>query len=129
MSLIRRLALPAALLGLYLLGTAALAAPLSLLTATYTVATPPTAVVQGGQLQVAVDLKNTGDEVWLNAGANPVNLTYHWYDMSGATVLWDGLRSPLPASVPAQGTASVAAKVNTPASPGVYQLRFALVKE
>ena len=130
MRLDRRAALPVALLVAGLLfGSSALAAPLALLTAQYTVAAPPAAIAAGGTATVAVQLRNTGDEAWANAGPNPVNLTYHWYDPSGAVVLWDGVRSPLPAPVLAGGTATVQAVVRAPDGAGPYLLRFALVKE
>src|SRR5438270_425708 len=110
-------------------GSAA-AAPVAVLAATYTVPTPPTTLVQGASAQVSVQVTNTGNEVWPAAGANPVNLTYHWCDAAGATpVVWDGLRTPLGADVAPAATRGVTATVALPASAGTYQLGFALVKE
>ncbi|HZP95170.1 MAG TPA: SpoIID/LytB domain-containing protein [Candidatus Limnocylindria bacterium] len=113
-----------------ILGSASFAAPLGVLAATYAVPTPPAAVAAGATIAVAVQLTNTGDEAWTSTGANPVNLTYHWYDASGSTaVVWDGVRTPLGADVAPQGQRTVTATVVVPASPGRYLLRFALVKE
>jgi peptidoglycan hydrolase-like amidase len=112
-----------------LLANTSLAAPLNVLAATYTVPTPPTTAVIGATLQVSVQLTNTGTETWNAAGANPVNLSYHWYDGSGAAVAWDGMRTPLGGDVAPQGQRTVAANVVAPAAAGAYTLRFALVKE
>jgi len=126
---IARFFLPATLLACFLFSSTALAAPLGVLAATYTVATPPTTVPVGGALQVGVDLKNTGDEPWTTAGSTPVNLTYHWYDSAGAAVVWDGLRTALATPVVPQATTTTAANVKPPTAAGTYQLRLALVKE
>ncbi len=126
----RRVLLPVAVAVLgSLLANVSFAAPLTVLRARYTVAAPPTTAIAGATLTVAVQLQNTGDEPWTTAGANPVNLTYHWYDSSGTAVVWDGLRTPLPAAVAAAGAVTVNATVRAPAAAGAYQLRFALVKE
>ncbi len=130
MPLSRRIALPLAVVVFALLGSGSIAAPLNVLTATYAVPTPPTAVPVGSVTKVSVQLTNTGDEAWSPTGANPVNLTYHWYDAGGTTtVVWDGLRTPLAAAVAPQGAATVAANVGAPPAAGTYTLRFALVKE
>ena len=130
MPLTRRLLLPVAVLVLgALLANVSFAAPLTLLRAQYTVPTPPTAAATGATLTVAVQLQNTGDEPWTTAGANPVNLTYHWYDAAGAPVIWDGLRTPLPAAIGPGGVILVNANVRAPDTAGTYQLRFALVRE
>ncbi|HYU03276.1 MAG TPA: hypothetical protein VEL02_05465, partial [Jatrophihabitantaceae bacterium] len=97
--------------------------------ATYTVATPPSAIPAGGNAQIAVALTNTGNQTWNIAGANPVNLSLHWYDASGNTVLWDGPRTALGAPVEPTATRTITATVTAPPVPGAYLLRFALVKE
>ncbi len=131
MSLNRRVTLPVVTAILFsLLGTASFAAPLNVLAATYAVPTPPATVAAGATVQVSVQLTNTGDEPWNSTGANPVNLTYHWYDASGTSaVVWDGVRTPLGADVAAKAQRTVSATVVAPASAGQYLLRFALVKE
>ncbi|MDQ2953212.1 MAG: SpoIID/LytB domain-containing protein, partial [Chloroflexota bacterium] len=126
---IARLAIPAILITCLIAAPSAAAAPLTLLSATYAVAIPPVTAGAGVSFSVSVQLTNTGDEAWTTAGSFPVNLSYHWYDASGATVLWDGARNPIGAAVPPQGQSTVTANVTSPAAPGSYQLRFALVKE
>ncbi len=98
--------------------------------ASYQVAAPPASAPAGATIAVAVQLTNTGNQTWNASGTNPVNLTYHWYDPSGANaVVWDGLRTPLGGDVAPAAQRSVSASVVVPATPGQYQLRFALVKE
>ena len=129
-SLPRRL-LPALalLIGGALLANVSFAAPLTTLNATYTIATPPISVAAGATLAVQVQVNNNGDEAWNSTGLNAVNLTYHWYDAAGQTVVWEGQRTPLGGDIPVQGLRVVAANVVAPANPGIYTLRFALVKE
>ncbi len=124
-----RLAIPAILSACLIAAPSAAAAPLALLSATYSVATPPTTAGAGITLPVNVQLLNTGDEPWTTAGVYPVNLSYHWYDSSGSTVQWEGARTPLGAAVGPQTSTTIAATVIPPNAPGSYQLRFALVKE
>ena len=57
-----------------------------------------------------------------------VNLSYHWYDANGATVAWDGARTPL-AGLRQNDVRSVDAVVATPATPGTYTLKFDIVRE
>ncbi|HUG05592.1 MAG TPA: SpoIID/LytB domain-containing protein [Candidatus Limnocylindria bacterium] len=97
--------------------------------ATYTVAAPPAAIPAGGNAQFAVALTNTGNQTWNTTGANPVNLSLHWYDAQGGTVLWDGPRTALGAPVEPGASRTVTATVTAPPVPGSYLLRFALVRE
>jgi SpoIID/LytB domain protein len=97
--------------------------------ATYAVATPPTTIPAGANAQIAVALTNTGNQTWNIAGANPVNLSLHWYDAGGQTILWDGPRTKLDAPVEPGASRTVTATVTAPPVPGAYLLRFAMVKE
>ncbi|MEP6694839.1 MAG: hypothetical protein ABJB39_09355, partial [Chloroflexota bacterium] len=121
--------MPATLLVCVLLAIPVHAAPLPVLSATYTVPTPPTALVQGGSVPVSITLQNVGNESWTIIGANPVNLSYHWYDAAGASVMWDGPRTKLTSDVVVGATHTITATVASPPTPGAYRLNFALVKE
>ena len=77
----------------------------------------------------SVPLANSGVAPWTATGANLVDLSYHWLDATGAVVVWDGVRSPLPADVPPGGNATVSATVTTPTKAGSYVLVFDLVRE
>src|SRR5437867_6590393 len=75
-------------------GGPALARPAETLVATY-VASPPPTVPAGNPFVVSVMLTNTGTEAWKSTAPGLVTLSYHWYDPSGATLIWDGARTPL----------------------------------
>src|SRR5204863_372268 len=58
-----------------------------------------------------------------------VDLSYHWTDLAGKAVVWDGARTPLGADVAPNTSRSLTAVITTPAQPGTYILQLALVKE
>ena len=80
-------------------------------------------------LKLAVTITNTSSFTWPAGGTSPVHLGYHWIGNDGQTLLWDGLRSNLPADV-APGTAvTVSATIATLPAVGSYLLRLDLVRE
>ncbi|HEY8829837.1 MAG TPA: hypothetical protein VIM83_04480, partial [Candidatus Limnocylindria bacterium] len=89
----------------------------------------PASVPAGTAITLPVTISNLGTETWTAAGANPVDLSYHWMDLSGKAVVWDGARTKLTADVPPTGTQQINASITAPASPGPYVLQIALVKE
>ena len=98
--------------------------------ATYQVPNPPQPAAAGAVVQIPLTLTNTSNIAWNSTGANPVNLTYHVYDVTGANaIVWDGMRTPLGADVAPAGTRPVTANVQLPPNGGQYLLKFALVKE
>ncbi|MDQ2969356.1 MAG: hypothetical protein M3R37_13715, partial [Actinomycetota bacterium] len=78
---------------------------------------------------VQITLGNTSNFTWPSAGANPVTLSYHWLTSAGKTVVWDGLRTKLPADVPAGQLTQVQANLAFPSAAGTYILRWDLVQE
>jgi hypothetical protein len=123
-----RFILPAVMI-MSLFATPAAAAPGAVLACTYTVPTPPTTLVQGASARISVTLLNTGNEMWNAAGANPVKLSYHWYDAAGTTVVWEGERTILATDVAAGANRVLDATIAAPPTAGAYRLNFALVKE
>src|SRR5438445_774024 len=113
---------------LLLQGGAALAMPAKTLVATY-VASPPTSVPASTTFVVAVMLTNTGTDTWKSTAPGLMNLSYHWYDASGGTVMWDGTRTPLAGDVAPTQQRLVQLTVSAPTTPGAYLLRIALVQE
>ena len=109
-------------------GTSALAAPAGTLRATYDAA-PPTQIPAGSAFTVAVTVSNVGTDSWSVSGASPINLSYHWIDGGGASIVWDGVRTPLGADVAPGAQRTVQAQVLSPATPGSYFLLLALVQE
>jgi peptidoglycan hydrolase-like amidase len=98
------------------------------LIATY-VASPPASAPAGTTFVVPVTLTNTGTENWKSTAPGLVNLSYHWYDASGATVVWDGARTALGGDVAPSQQRTVQLAVTAPAVVGGYLLRVALVQE
>ncbi len=79
---------------------------LSAYVAQFTAPTLP-AFVAGGTYTVAVTVKNAGAAAWNATGTNPIDLSYHWHDSAGNTVVWDGTRTLLTGNVaPGASTAS-----------------------
>jgi SpoIID/LytB domain protein len=109
-------------------GGAALAMPAETLVATYG-ASPPASVPASTAFVVSVMLTNTGTERWRSTPPGQMNLSYHWYDSSGAVVVWDGARTALGADVAPTQQRQVQLAVTAPTSPGTYLLRIALVQE
>src|SRR5207237_1246579 len=56
---------------------------------------PPASAPAGAPIQVPVTVSNAGTDTWNATGANPVDLSYHWTDLAGKAVVWDGARTPL----------------------------------
>jgi len=96
--------------------------------ATYAVGAVPQLQI-GQTVAVPVTVTNTGLGVFPAAGATPVDLSYHWYDQSGKLVVWEGLRTALPADLRPGQTVPLQAQVQSPPDGGTYQLRFDLVLE
>jgi hypothetical protein len=77
-----------------------------------------------------VEVANRGSETWhSNGGQYPIFLSYHWTTDDGDTVVWDGLRTPLPRDVIAGDQIVVRILVNTPDEPGLYCWTPAIVQE
>ncbi|GAC1698870.1 MAG: hypothetical protein NVS9B6_09680 [Candidatus Limnocylindrales bacterium] len=85
--------------------------------------------VSGAQTAVPITVSNSGNFTWPAGGATPVNLSYHWSDSAGNTVVWDGLRTKLSADVAAGASQSLQATVQVPTVAGTYTLRWDLVQE
>ncbi len=82
------------------------------------------------QFSVPVEITNSGSETWYCEGTQQVNIAYHWYDMDGNTVLFDGARTPLPIRALNPGiTVRGSALVEAPRIPGRFSLELTLVQE
>jgi SpoIID/LytB domain protein len=105
--------------------------PITALAGFIATVTPPTlpAFIAGGTYDVPIVLKNSGAAAWNATGPNLVDLSYHWSDTAGKTVIWDGTRTPLVANVEPGATANVTLKLGTPRDPGTYFLTIDLVRE
>lgn len=80
--------------------------------------------------KLAIEIVNGSSQDWRGDAFCPVNLSYHLLDSRGETVVFDGLRTPLPGEVvPAGGRMEAEIKVCTPVPPGTYRLAPSLVQE
>src|SRR6185295_1304353 len=84
----------------------------------------PPQVRAGEAFSVLTRLFNRSRHAWIAEGAARVNLSYHWLDESGRTIVKDGLRTPFPLPVPPGGRVSVRQKVVAPEAPGRYLLEL-----
>ncbi len=74
-------------------------------------------------------LENAGSAPWRSRGREGVQLAYHWLDLLGNPIVWDGVRTPFPRRVePGEGVA-LDVTVVAPRPPGGYRLAFDLVEE
>lgn len=97
--------------------------------AAYDSSAVPTRATAGTPFTATVSVTNRSSFVWSAGGPNPVRLAYHWSDLAGNTVVWDGQRSALAADVAIGAAASVRATIAPPPTPGSYLLRLDLVRE
>jgi hypothetical protein len=76
-----------------------------------------------------IPLTNSGTSAWPAGGSTPVRLSYHWHDSAGHLLVWDGVRTALPADVPSGGSTTITARVTAPELGGAVRLTFDLVRE
>ena len=96
--------------------------------ATYQVGAMPTIGI-GQTVLVPVTVNNVGQGIFSATSSTPVDLGYHWYDQIGKQVVWDGLRTKLPADLQPGQSVALQAQVQSPPDGGTYQLRFDLAQE
>jgi hypothetical protein len=85
--------------------------------------------IAGATHSVDVPLTNIGTSPWNATGNTPVRLSYHWRDGAGRLLVWDGVRTSLPADVPIGGTTTLAARIVAPDVGGSVHLTIDLVRE
>ena len=99
------------------------------LDAEYGGSTSPATIVPGGNVNITVRVKNDGLATWRAAGANPVRLGYHWFDMASNAVVWDGARTALPRDVTPGEEVSLVVDMHAPRAEGAYALAWDMVQE
>lgn len=85
--------------------------------------TPLPTFCAGKTAKVSVSLANNGVGPEATWTTNIYHLSYHW-KQGGVVVIYDGLKTSLPANVPAGGHVSVSATVQAPGAPGSWELVF-----
>lgn len=104
-------------------------APAETYGAIYDISTLPARTSTVTPIHTAVALTNTSDFTWNAAGGDAVRLAYHWSDLHGNTVVWDGERTVLPSNVPAGASVTVQVTIAPPPVVGAYVLRVDLVRD
>ncbi|SDE30477.1 FkbM family methyltransferase [Desulfuromonas thiophila] len=90
----------------------------------------PSACLAGELLEIPLRVCNSGMQSWYGVGRYPVRLSYHWQDDAGASVVYEGLRTPLQHDRISPGTeVTERIRVLAPDQPGVYTLQLTLVQE
>lgn len=91
----------------------------------------PASVPAGSVFVAHVTVRNASPVEWRGGrgGPNALNLAYHWLAPSGATLVLDGRRTPLPRRVGPGESVSLEASIDVPVKPGDYVLEVDLVQE
>jgi hypothetical protein len=76
-----------------------------------------------------VALENAGTATWRSRGSEGLQVSYHWLDMLGNPIVWDGVRTPLPRPLPPGERLELDLPLRAPRPPGRYRLAFDLVEE
>jgi hypothetical protein len=97
--------------------------------AVYDIAALPALASTLAPIETTVTVTNASSFAWAATGPEPVRLAFHWADLDGRTLVWDGRRSALSADVPVGTAMAVHVTIPTPAVPGAYRLRLDLVRE
>jgi SAM-dependent methyltransferase len=94
------------------------------------VAVPVASMVSGKGTGVSVEVINLSGQVWGENSLYPVNLSYHWLSGAGEVLIFDGMRTPLPANGIGPGQVFRGAMlVEAPREAGAYTLVLTLVQE
>jgi hypothetical protein len=83
----------------------------------------------GQTTTVPVTIRNIGTGTFPTTSSFPVNLSYHWTSASGASVVWDGARTPIGPDLLAGQSVTVNANVTAPTTGGSFLLKLDLVQE
>jgi hypothetical protein len=91
----------------------------------------PASVPAGSVILARVTVRNASPVEWRGGrgGLNALSLAYHWLSPSGATLVLDGRRTPLPGRLASGDSVSLEASVDVPVKPGDYVLELDLVQE
>jgi N-acetylmuramoyl-L-alanine amidase len=92
----------------------------------------PMSVSAAQTLNVNLTIQNVGSFAWTQGGPNPFRLGFQWYNAAGQPVQFPpelDFRQPLPHDISPNGSVTLTARLRTPDTPGVYQLRWDMVHE
>ncbi len=91
----------------------------------------PASAHAGSVVVARVTVRNASPVEWRGGrgGPNALSLAYHWLAPGGATLVFDGRRTPLPGRVASGESVSLEALIEVPVRPGDYLLELDLVQE
>ncbi|MBU9360038.1 methyltransferase domain-containing protein [Burkholderia multivorans] len=72
----------------------------------------------------SVRIRNAGPVPIASTESVPLAMSYHWLDVNGTVVVWDGLRTNLPIELAAGESLTLICRIQTPPEPGIYRLQF-----
>jgi len=87
----------------------------------------PGSLEAGSEISIPIVVTNDSSLSWMPTSGFAIS--YHWLDTAGETVVWDGLRSPLPDTVAPGTSIELTVSVQAPRRPGDYLLRWDVVQE
>lgn len=94
---------------------------------TVVVESPPTRLDAGDVVSVVLEITNDGSLSW--STDDGFALAYHWLDLHGEPVVWDGRRTALPRVMAAGDSVEMEAILEAPPQAGEYFLVWDLVHE
>lgn len=75
-------------------------------------------------------LKNTSNQLWVGLSTTPILLSYHWFNMAGDVIVFDGIRTAIPGSELQSGQiVTVEMTVVAPSSAGLFRLIVSPLQE
>jgi hypothetical protein len=86
-------------------------------------------VEPGRQVSLKVTVENGSDTTWYCSGSNPVRFSYHWRDLSGEVVVFDGFRTPMPRDLKPRESITGNVAVEVPDTLGDLLLELTMVQE
>jgi SAM-dependent methyltransferase len=90
----------------------------------------PSLMEAGKRYSVKISLFNDSNRLLSSRQPHPFHLSYHWEDaVTGAIVVFDGLRSPLLPPCPPDCLQDYELKIDAPENPGSYFLKIVPVQE
>ena len=82
----------------------------------------------GARTTARIVVENVGGATWRSRGEDGLQLSYHWLDLRGNAIFWDGVRTAFPHPVPPGATL----ELDVPSmrcAPGALRPRFDFVEE
>lgn len=86
-------------------------------------------IYSGRPVQINVVIENSSNFDWVTGAVQPVFASYHWLDPVGNMVVYDGIRTNLPAPITPLSRAQVSVSIVPPPTAGNYTLEISLVHE